>query len=143
MLDLRFHHFGLAAREPHRAATFVHASGYEVGPPVRDPLQRVELRWCVKPDAPAIEIVSPAGESGPLGAVLADNPTSFYHLCYEIEGKAEQVVASLRDKGMRVITVVAPVPAVLFAGRSVSFHMVQGFGLVELLEVRVRVPAGG
>lgn len=134
MLPLRFHHFGLAARDAERASMFVRLSGYEIGDGVVDPLQRVVLRWCTKPDAPSIEIVSPGDAEGPLSAVLADSPASFYHLCYEIDCSASEALAAMRVGGLRVVTVVSPTPAILFGGRNVSFHIVQGFGLVELLE---------
>jgi hypothetical protein len=65
---------------------------------------------------------------------LAEQPSSFYHLCYEIVGETAAALDALRADGTRVVTVVAPVPAVLFGGRKVSFHTVRGFGLLELLE---------
>lgn len=131
---LRFHHFGLAATDPARAAAFVVRLGYDCGPSVFDPLQNVHLRWCERKGAPAVEIVSPADNEGPLGRILAGQASSFYHLCYEIDVDTATALESLRADGSRIITVVGPLPAVLFDGRRVSFHAVQGFGLVELLE---------
>lgn len=131
---MRFHHLGLAARDPDRAQTMVEATGYACDRPVFDPLQRVMLRWCTKAGEPAIEIVSPADNDGPLANVLADHPTSFYHLCYEVEGDTAAAVEAMRAWGLRLVTVLQPTPAILFGGRLVSFHVVQGFGLVELLE---------
>lgn len=144
VVPLRFHHLGLAARDPERAAAFVRLSGYEVGPSIFDPLQRVNLRWCVREGQPAVEIVSPADADGPLAGVLASNPSSFYHLCYETEGASDDTVVAMRAQGMRTVTVVPPTPAVLFGGRRVSFHVVHGFGLIELLEPeRCRSAVGG
>lgn len=129
-----FHHFGLAAVDPVRATAFVAQLGYHCSSAVFDPLQNVHLRWCECDCAPAIEIVSPAERDGPLGRILIDQPSSFYHLCYEIEVTTTDALDTLRVGGARVVTVLAPLPAVLFDGRNVSFHMVQGFGLIELLE---------
>lgn len=132
---LAFHHFGLAAREPERAAAFLAATGYRCGDVVHDPLQGVDLRWCERAGSPSVEIVSPtpAGD-GPLASVLAAQGTSFYHLCYEIDDSLDVVLARLQSEGIRLVTVRAPLPAVLFGGRRVSFHVARGFGLVELLE---------
>jgi len=132
--SLRFHHFGLAARNPEQAAKFVQLAGYECGPSTFDPLQNVFLQWCEKQGAPSIEIVSPASPDGPLVNILASQTTSFYHLCYEIELDIKSMVESFRAQGMRVVTVIPPTPAVIFESRRVSFHMVYGFGLIELLE---------
>ena len=71
--------------------------------------------------------------NGPLRSVLAQAPSSFYHLCWEVPG-TDAALAHWAAAGLRVVTVRAPLPAVLFGGRRVSFHVVQGFGLVELLE---------
>jgi len=134
LAGFRFHHFGLAAADPDKAAAFAAKLGYACGPPVFDEKQDVHLRWCEHTSAPALEIVSPAGPDGPLKNILLGQPSSFYHLCYEIAADAADALERLRADGTRVVTVVPPVPAVLFGGRKVSFHMVRGFGLLELLE---------
>lgn len=131
---LRFHHFGLAAADADRAVAFLVRMGYRCSEPVVDPLQNVVLHWCEKNGAPAIEVVSPTGTKGPLSSILAEHPSSFYHLCYETESADADAVALLRATGARLVTVVPPIPAVLFGGRLVSFHQVQGFGLIELLQ---------
>lgn len=134
LAGFHFHHFGLAAVDPVRATAFVTQLGYHCSTVLFDPLQNVHLRWCECDGAPAVEIVSPTDRDGPLGRILTDRPSSFYHLCYEIEVTTTDALLTLRAGGARVVTVLAPLPAVLFDGRNVSFHMVQGFGLIELLE---------
>lgn len=131
---LKFHHFGLAARDPDQAAKFVQLLGYNCGAPVFDPLQNVFLRWCEKQGEPSVEIVSPAGSDGPLVNILAAQTSSFYHLCYETTLNSRSIIKFMRESGLRVITVASPKPAVIFQGRNVSFHLVHGFGLIELLE---------
>lgn len=130
---LRFHHFGLAVRDPVRALEFLGRAGYDCGRTVFDPLQKVDLNWCVRPGEPAVEVVSQL-DDGPLSSVLANQGSSFYHLCYEIDMPAESVVNGFAQTGIRIATVRPPLPAVLFGGRLVSFHVVRGFGLIELLE---------
>lgn len=138
----RFHHFGLAAADPDRAVGAAALLGYVCGPSIHDPLQRVNLRWCEHASSPPLEIVSPVGAQGPLATILAEHPTSFYHLCYETGFDTDAALHELRSAGARVVTVVPPLPAVLFNGRRVSFHTVRGFGLIELLEGAPAVGAG-
>lgn len=131
MFDL--HHFGLAASNPTKAEQLLGSLGYRCGPAIWDPLQKVILRWCEAPGTVPVEIVSPGGITGPLDRILADQPSSFYHLCYEIRVPMQDALDALGAGGARLITVLPPTPAVLFGGRRVSFHMARGFGLLELL----------
>jgi len=55
-----------------------------------------------------------------------------YHLCY-VCSQPDAVIAALEAVGLDTILVSPPTPAVLFGGREVSFHIVSGFGLIELL----------
>jgi catechol 2,3-dioxygenase-like lactoylglutathione lyase family enzyme len=141
--ELRFHHFGLAAADPARACAFVTQLGYRCSTALFDPLQNVHLQWCEREGTPPIEIVSPAHDGGPLTRILASQPSSFYHLCYEVDVVTADVLVALREGGARIVTVVEPLPAILFGGRRVSFHMVQGLGLIELLEARSVVIEAG
>jgi methylmalonyl-CoA/ethylmalonyl-CoA epimerase len=136
MLDpalVRFHHFGLAARDPARAAAFLGALGYTVGPLVRDPLQGVDLAMATHPTMPAVEIVAPLGDDGPLASTLRRDAEAVYHVCFETSDRA-RVLDALREAGGRALPVAGATPAVLFGGRAVSFHRVAGFGLIELLD---------
>lgn len=116
------------------AQAFAEKLGYVCRSTIFDPLQNVHLRWCEHATSPSLEIVSPTSTEGPLKRILAEQPSSFYHLCYEIFQSTEAALQELRADGTRVITVTEPLPAVLFGGRRVSFHMIKGFGLLELLE---------
>lgn len=133
MNRFRLHHFGLAAAHPDRAVRALQGLGYVERRAVWDPLQRVHLRWCEREGDVAVEVVTPGGEGGPLDRILAEQASSFYHLCYEISNGLEDALAGLQATGSRAVTVVPPTSAVLFGGRKVSFHMVQGLGLIELL----------
>ena len=131
---LRLHHLGLAARDPDVAETFLTAQGFKCHRPIYDPLQKVFLRWCERSDSAPIEIVTPTSDEGQLASVLSQQDSSFYHLCYEVDCHTDEALLRIREAGLRVITVRPALPAVLFGGRSVSFHIIKGFGLVELLE---------
>lgn len=131
---LAFHHLGLAARAPARAAAFLRGAGYTVGPLVRDPIQCVDLALATHPSMPAVEIVAPLAEGGgPLSTLLARDAEMVYHVCFETQNR-ESTLAAMVRAGSRILPVSPPTPAPLFGGRAVSFHRVSGFGLIELLD---------
>jgi len=130
---LVFDHFGLATRDPERTLSVLRGLGYSTPSVVHDPLQGVNLVLCEHPAMPAVEVIFADGTVGPLDAVLAQQPQSIYHLCFRSDDLAA-TLASLKAQGHRAMVVSPPKPAVLFGGRSVSFHMVRGFGLIEILE---------
>lgn len=130
---LSFDHLGLATREPEQTLAFLRGLGYDAPDPVHDPLQCVNLVLCSHPTLPAVEVVFPASESGPLGAILAQQPQSFYHLCFRSRD-AGASLAAIKEAGHRTVLLSAAKPAVLFGGRRVSFHLVRGFGIIEIIE---------
>lgn len=130
---LTFHHFGLATRDPERTLSVLRGLGYGTPSVVHDPLQGVNLVMCDHPAMPAVEVIYSDGNPGPLDAMLAQQPQSIYHLCFRSNDLAA-TLASLKADGQRVAAVSPSKPAVLFGGRQVSFYMVRGFGLIEILE---------
>lgn len=107
--------------------------GYELSELVHDPVLSVNLRLCIHSSFPAVEIVMPGSERGPLDGVLRRHEQLLYHTCYEVADR-EAVLMELNVVGLRVVPVLPPTPAVLFDGRLVSFHTILGFGLIELLD---------
>jgi methylmalonyl-CoA/ethylmalonyl-CoA epimerase len=130
---LTFHHFGLATRTPDKAVAFLRGLGYEIGETIYDPLQKVNLIMCPSESMPSVEVIFPSDEPGPLAAILADRNESFYHMCYRSRDRLASVNA-LKHAGHRVVQVAAPQPAILFENKHVSFHLVRGFGMIEILE---------
>ena len=130
---LSFAHFGLATRDAERTLAFLRGLGYRTPPSVHDPLQRVNLSLCEHPAMPAVEVIWAAEPDGPLDAILDRAPQSIYHLCYRTRDVAASL-AALKDAGHRTLVVAPPKPAVLFGDRRVSFYMVHGFGLIEMIE---------
>lgn len=130
---LAFDHFGLATRSAEMTLAFLRGLGYRTPESVHDPLQRVNLVLCDHPTMPAVEVIFAADEAGPLDAVLAQQPQSIYHLCFRSRDMAASL-AAIKTAGHRTIVVSPPKPAVLFDYRPVSFHMVRGFGLIEIIE---------
>lgn len=131
---LNLHHFGLGSKDEAATCKILENLGYSVSQRVRDELQQTDLVWCTRNGQPPVEVVLPIDSAGPLKAVLANQGTSFYHLCFECDGTLDDTLSELRERGTRIITVREPLPAILFGGRRVSFHIAQGFGLIELLE---------
>lgn len=131
--ELRFHHLGFAVKEPDRALRFLTSIGYSPQPMVTDPLQKVSLIWCPHKSHPPVEVIYPAGATGPLTSILTHYSSLIYHVCYETPS-VELVVKSLKSAGNSISCVSTPKPAILFGNRRVSFYQINGFGLIELLE---------
>ena len=129
---MKFHHFGLVTADPAATRKILAAMGYDVGAPVHDPLQNVMLYWGTHPTFPAVELISPADTPGAVSELLKKGKQGVYHLCFEVDN-LESELAGLSAHG-RVLPVSPPKPAVLFNQRRVSFHFVENFGLIELLE---------
>ena len=129
---LRFHHLGLAVADPAEAFRYLQALGYAEGSAVFDPLQRVNLAMRHHPTMPDVEVIWPGDGPSPIDKMIKGSGTLIYHLCYA-SPDPEAAVAALEAAGVEAVMVSPPKPAVLFAGREVSFYMVSGFGLIELL----------
>ena len=130
---LEFAHFGLATRSAETTLEFLRGLGYDTPETVYDPQQRVNLVLCEHQTMPAVEVIFAADEGGPLDAILAKQPQAIYHLCYCSRDLAGSL-AALKVAGHRAIPVAPRKPAVLFGNRHVSFYMVRGFGLIEIIE---------
>lgn len=130
---LRFHHFGLAVRNPTAAMKVIRGLGYECSKEIYDPLQRVQLIWCSSSEMPAIELVSSAEMPSPLDPYLTEVSELIYHLCYS-SSDIKKSVEAIKTDNVRVLPVAEPKPAILFNGALVGFYYLKGFGLVEIIE---------
>ena len=130
---LTFDHLGLATRSPEKAIAFLEGLGHQPGVLTYDPLQRVNLIYCSSTAMPAVEVIVPVDDSGPLTAILADRDEAMYHTCYR-SSDVDASVAAIKKAGHRIVQLTTAQPAVLFGGKRVSFYLVRGFGLIEILE---------
>lgn len=130
---LRFHHLGLAVREPESAIRTLEWLGYHVSESVFDPGQRVHLRLCESPSMPAIEIVCPAGDDSPAARFVRDQDHLVYHFCFSASS-IDDAVEKIRSSGGKVVLLSDKKPAPLFGNRLVAFYYLDGMGIVELLE---------
>jgi methylmalonyl-CoA/ethylmalonyl-CoA epimerase len=131
---LRFHHIGLAVKDASLARKFLAGLGYRQGRQVFDPLRNVSLTMYHHDVMPDVEIVYPAVDgSGPIDTLLARRPEGIvYHLCYASRDVADSV-ARIENSGLRPLEIAPAEPAVLFDGKPVSFYMIKGVGLIEIL----------
>ncbi|MCB0390338.1 MAG: VOC family protein [Bdellovibrionales bacterium] len=133
MFDLKFDHFGLAVKYPSKAENFLSALGYIIDEEVYDPLQKVNLKYATHQEMPAVELVYKSNEAGPLENILNSRSELIYHTCYRTKN-LEKTLNILKENKLRFICVSPPKPAILFNGLKVSFYMIQGFGLIEIIE---------
>jgi methylmalonyl-CoA/ethylmalonyl-CoA epimerase len=130
--QLDFHHLGLAIHSPEMARPYLKGLGYTLGEEMYDPIQKVNLQMAEHVIQPRIELVWPGIECGPLDSIIKGQQGIIYHTCY-VAKNVEHSLRLMKNQGLRVITVSLPKPAILFSGRLVSFYMIRGFGLIEVL----------
>ena len=134
---LAFHHLGLGTADPEAAAHFLSGLGYRIGPTIFDPLQNVHLAMCAHDRMPSVEIISPAEGPGPLDKLIpAHKDGLVYHMCYTCADLDRSLDAMESDERFRVRSISPPTEGVLFGGKRVSFYLVEGVGLIEVIEER-------
>jgi hypothetical protein len=129
---MSFHHFGLAVKRPDDAFRYLAALGYTEGAEEYDPLQRVNVAMRHHVRMPDVEVIWPREKPSPIDAIIKGRESLIYHLCYTAQD-APAVLQNLEQAGLQTHTVAEAKPAVLFGGLPVSFHMVSGIGLIELI----------
>lgn len=129
---LKFHHLGLATRKSEKAVNFLKGLGYSISNSLFDPAQNVNLIMCKHPAMPDVEIIYPAQSPGFLDTVLKYSSESFYHLCYTSDNLSDSLEKINTEN--RVITISERKPAILFSDKFVSFYVIAGFGIIEILE---------
>jgi len=132
---LIFDHLGLAVKKPEKAVRFLRGLGYTIGEEVHDPLQKVNLLWCQSSRMPAIELIYSVnnGDNSPIDNILRDTNEMIYHQCYRSENTKASILA-IKDNAVRALCVSEMKPAILFGNKLVSFYMIDGFGLIEIIE---------
>jgi catechol 2,3-dioxygenase-like lactoylglutathione lyase family enzyme len=132
---LVFHHLGLAVKDPEAAAHFLTGLGYRIGPVILDPLQNVHLAMCAHDQMPDVEIISPAEGAGPLDKLLSTHKDGLvYHMCYTCADLDRSLDALESDDRFSVRSIAPPTEAILFGGKRVSFYLVEGVGLIEIID---------
>jgi catechol 2,3-dioxygenase-like lactoylglutathione lyase family enzyme len=132
---LAFHHLGLAVKDRDLAARFLTGLGYRIGPTILDPLQNVLLSMCGHDRMPDVEIISPGDGSGPLDKLLSSHKDGLvYHMCYTSSDLDSSLDALEGEARFSVRPIAPPKEAVLFGGKRVSFYLIEGVGLIEIID---------
>jgi methylmalonyl-CoA/ethylmalonyl-CoA epimerase len=134
-LGLRFHHLGLAAREPAAACRVLKGLGYRCGEEIFDPEQNVRLVMCDHDSMPSVEVIAPGSDGKtPVDRLVAKHGGGIvYHLCYTTQDLSG-TLAAMEKEGLHATCVAPPTPAILFGGERVSFYLLDGLGLIEIIE---------
>jgi methylmalonyl-CoA/ethylmalonyl-CoA epimerase len=131
---LSFHHFGLASKEPSLARHFLEKLGYLCDAEANDPLQNINYFMGRHEAMPAVEVLFPAPSKGPLDAFLGRHPEGIvYHLCFQ-SADAKESLVQMRAAGLKVLEISPPKPAPQFGNKPISFYLITGIGLIEILE---------
>lgn len=126
---LRFHHVGVVSPDLDKDTAALAVLGYRPdGPDFVDPVQGVRGRFLGGVE-PRLELLAPLAADGVLAPWLKSS-AKLYHLAYATSDEAA-ALETLRAARGRVL--VPPVPAVAFAGRTISFTMLPNMLLIELI----------
>lgn len=132
-----FHHVGLLTDNPDAAVTVLSVLGYSIDRPVTDELQDVHLQMAhAGPGTAQIEIIAPRSAKSPLMRLLRRRDDHMYHSCFCVRS-VDAVKAAIMQNGLELHTIMPPTPSILFGSAMVSFYVIQGLGLIELLECSV------
>lgn len=131
--EVRLHHVGIAVQaiDGIGRAAMEQLRLRPLTPVYADPLQRVKVQfWGDESGSTCIELVEPDGADSPVTRAV-EKGGGLNHLCYEVEN-----IETVRAEALRqgAVCVVAPVPAVAFEGRLITFVFFRGIGLVEYLQ---------
>jgi methylmalonyl-CoA/ethylmalonyl-CoA epimerase len=127
--SLAFHHIGVACRDLDAEEVAFSILGYvREGSEFYDAIQGVHGRFLTG-GGPRLEILRNHEEPGVLSNWLKKG-IRFYHLAYETD-RFDECSAAFAADGAKCV--VAPVPAVAFGGRTISFYLMRNLTLVELI----------
>ena len=122
-------------KDPVAAAAYLTGLGYRAAERIYDPLQNVNLGMFVHDEMPDVEIIYPAEGAGPLDELLSTHREGLvYHTCYTSDDVDRSLQAMEIEGSLRLFEVSSPKPAVLFGGKAVSFYVVGGVGLIEIID---------
>ena len=102
------------------------------GEVIHDPIQRVRVAFFSPVDTrnPVFELVEPASETSPVSSFLIKGG-GLHHVCYEIDDLES---ALCEARGVGLVIVANPAPAVAFCGRRIAWVSSKRRLLMELLE---------
>ena len=102
---------------------------------IYDPLQNVNLGMFTHAEMPDVEIIYPAEGRGPARRTPVDpqGRARLSHMLH-VRRPRRSLEAMEIEVSLRLFEVSSPKPAVLFGGKPVSFYVVGGVGLIEIID---------
>jgi methylmalonyl-CoA/ethylmalonyl-CoA epimerase len=128
--NARFHHLGYACAALAKDQAQFEQLGYRLeGEPFADPIQGVAGVFLTGP-GPRVELLENLPGSTTLDVWLAKG-VKVYHFAYEVDDLAAALAWA---RAQRAVVTVAPVPAVAFGGRPITFVMLRTGLMIEFIE---------
>lgn len=131
VLELKFHHIGVAVYDFTRVIPFYEAQGYKIKIEIFDPEQNVEVCVLNHDTSPCIELLAPHDENSPINNILKKSGATPYHICYEVDSIEESIVSLKKGK---FLPVSKPKVSNAFDNRKVCFLIKKDIGLIEIIE---------
>ena len=125
---MKLHHTGFVVADMAKFAKY-HPLGACVAE-VEDPLQNAKLALFRNHSDVFTELIQPLGESAFTWNALQKNGNHFHHFCYTVNqlDQADKLASEYR-----MLKVLGPIPAVLFAGLEVVFYYTRNQQIVEFI----------
>ena len=127
IIDVEFHHFGLATKYPEKYRKYLQMLGYKAQKAYLN-LFNVFIQFHEHESMPRIELVYQNKDSSPIDNILKSNDSLIYHTCYKCKD-VKLVVKQIKAEGFKIFPVSKSTPDFPF-----SFYYIQDIGLIELFE---------
>ena len=138
---MQVNHIGYAVQDLNKAVEAFLRLGYRVcRAETEDPSRNVKICFLSDPNGVKIELIAPlngarenlnVNANSPVDSWMQKNGNSPYHICYDSEDIASDIVA-LKRQGYLLVT--PPLSAPAMNGRRAVFMYGKNAGLIELVE---------
>jgi hypothetical protein len=130
LLNLEFHHLGLAVKHPDQARKYLQMLGY-MSKKTEVNLFNVYIQFHEHEVMPRIELVYKYKDSTPIDNILKSNDLQIYHTCYKCKD-VKKTIQQLKDGGFQTFRISKSSKDFPF-----SFYYIKGIGLIEFFEVTI------
>ncbi len=129
---MKIDHVGYLVNDILNSANSFEVLGYNRGEVIKDPIQKCFICFLRREiDEPKIELVQPFEENANMRKLLTKRGVSPYHLCYEVEDV--QAIYSQLSETEGWLPIFAPVEAVAFGNRKITYFLNSETGFIEFL----------
>jgi methylmalonyl-CoA/ethylmalonyl-CoA epimerase len=130
MIDLSFHHQGIASRNLEQEKHVWISLGYKTESDVFEDEHQGIMGQFLVGAGPRLEILQPLPGHSVLDSYLNKN-TKIYHSGYETRD-VDHTIDQFRSKRAKLVS--PPFPSVAFAGRRIAFLLMPNMYLIELID---------